>query len=123
MEETREDTETERVGRDSFARNAGFATIALAVLCVLTYGVTLNSLGFYWDDWPGMTVTSSLGWHGIQDYVGSDRPATAWLFAVTAPLGPVVDETNCAPNRTVISASRPFISAWTMRTSVKPTKA
>lgn len=86
MEETREDTKTERVGRDSFARNAGFATIALAVLCVLTYGVTLNSLGFYWDDWPGMTVTSSLGWHGIQDYVGSDRPATAWLFAVTAPL-------------------------------------
>ena len=39
-----------------------------------------------------------------------------------SPVGPVVDETNCAPNRTVISASRPFISAWTTRASVNPTK-
>jgi hypothetical protein len=86
MEETGGVAKTEGVGRDSLARNAGLAAIALAAVCALTYGITLSSLGFYWDDWPGMTVTSSLGWQGIQDYVGSDRPATAWLFAVTAPL-------------------------------------
>ena len=86
LEETSGNAKTESAGRDSLTRNAGLAAIALAVLCTLTYGATLSSLGFYWDDWPGMTVTSSLGWQGIQDYVGSDRPATAWLFAVTAPL-------------------------------------
>ena len=67
-------------------RQRSWIPVLLLLLCLASYGLTVRSLGFYWDDWPGLYVTRYLGHQDVKDYLSSDRPATAALFSLTAPL-------------------------------------
>src|SRR5262245_20826485 len=58
----------------------------LLVLCVLSYGLLIPRLGFYWDDWPGIWVSHSLGPSGLREYAATDRPVAGWLLALTTAL-------------------------------------
>ena len=58
----------------------------LLLLCLLSYGVLVPRLGFYWDDWPGIWVSHSLGSSGLREYAATDRPFTGWLHTLTTSL-------------------------------------
>lgn len=60
--------------------------LVLLGLSVLSYGVLIPWLGFYWDDWPAMWVLHSLGADALKEYMATDRPFLGWLYAVTGSL-------------------------------------
>lgn len=59
--------------------------LMLLLLCVLSYGLLIGSLGFYWDDWQMVWAWHSQGRQGL---IGAfaDRPFLGWLYAITTPL-------------------------------------
>src|SRR5919198_974201 len=60
--------------------------LVLLFLSFLSYGLLIPRLGFYWDDWPGVLVSHSLGARGLIGYTAASRPSEGWLFAVTTAL-------------------------------------
>jgi hypothetical protein len=60
--------------------------IALLVLCVLSFGLLIPWLGFYWDDWPTMWYLHLLGPAGFKDVFAVDRPLLGWVFMFTSSL-------------------------------------
>lgn len=52
-------------------------------LCVLCYGLLIPYLGFYWDDLPYLYQYQIFGPAGFSEFVASDRPFSAWIFAAT----------------------------------------
>lgn len=62
------------------------AAVLLLLVCAIVYGPMLRSLGFYWDDWPGMMVANYLTPNDLRAYVASDRPASAFLFSTVSSL-------------------------------------
>jgi hypothetical protein len=56
------------------------------MLCILSYGLLIPWLGFYWDDWFFNWVAYSQGLSGLLDTFAYDRPALAYLYAVTTSL-------------------------------------
>lgn len=65
-----------------------FATVplALAVLCIASFGLLLPWLGFYWDDWPSVWFYHKQGAAIFKDVFASDRPLLGRLFMLTMPL-------------------------------------
>ncbi|MGQ0811353.1 MAG: hypothetical protein ACT4OO_09035 [Nitrospiraceae bacterium] len=59
--------------------------LILLFLCVLSYGLLIPWLGFYWDDWPAMWVLHSLGGAGLSEYMSTDMPFLGWLYSLTGP--------------------------------------
>lgn len=64
-----------------------FATVplALAVLCIASFGLLLPWLGFYWDDWPSVWFNHMQGASIFKDVFASDRPLLGRLFMLTMP--------------------------------------
>jgi hypothetical protein len=60
--------------------------VALLVLLVLSFGLLIPWLGFYWDDWPAIMVARLQGIGGYWAFYQIDRPLSAWTFMLTAPL-------------------------------------
>lgn len=60
--------------------------VVLLLLCVLSYGLLIPWLGFYWDDWPAMWVLHSQGGEGLRAYTAADRPFLGWIYAMTGPV-------------------------------------
>lgn len=60
--------------------------LILLVLCVLSYGLLVSTLGFYWDDWPLLWVWRSQGTSGVVAYEALGRPLNNWLCAATLAL-------------------------------------
>jgi hypothetical protein len=60
--------------------------LVLLFLCVLSYGLLIPWLGFYWDDWPTIWISHSLGHSGLIEFSLGDRPLRGWLIALMAPL-------------------------------------
>jgi hypothetical protein len=60
--------------------------LALFVTSVLAYGLLIPWLGFYWDDWPYLWFTKTLGAEGFVDVFSHDRPFLAFLYSVNLPL-------------------------------------
>jgi len=58
---------------------------ALLFFCVLTYGLLIPWLGFYWDDWPYIWFAKTLGAAGFADVFSHDRPFLALLYSVNLP--------------------------------------
>src|SRR3989442_14887648 len=58
--------------------------LVLLFLCFLSYGTLIPWLGFYWDDWPAVWVSHSLGRAALREYTSGDRPFLGWLYFVTA---------------------------------------
>ncbi len=57
--------------------------IWILALSILSFGILIPTLGFYWDDLPYLFQYSAFGPAGFPDYVASDRPFSAWIFSLT----------------------------------------
>lgn len=57
--------------------------LALFFACLLSFGLLIPWLGFYWDDWPAMWFLHFLGPSGFVDVFASDRPLLGRLFWLT----------------------------------------
>jgi hypothetical protein len=60
--------------------------VALLFVTVLSFGLLIPWLGFYWDDWPVIYLTQTQGTSGFWDFYQYDRPFSAWTYIVFAPL-------------------------------------
>ncbi len=58
----------------------------LFFLCVLSYGILIPKLGFYWDDLPILFQYKTFGASGFPAFLASDRPYSAWIFMLTTSL-------------------------------------
>lgn len=71
-------------------RNFQFPTwsvpLALLAACVLSYGILIPWLGFYWDDWAFVWISQKLGAPGLTRYFSTNRPVWGWLYQLTTPL-------------------------------------
>jgi len=60
--------------------------VALLFLCILAYGILSLTLGFYWDDWPMVWFSHTLGPQGYKEVFSSDRPFLAGVYILTSSL-------------------------------------
>lgn len=58
---------------------------ALLFFCIISFGVLIPWLGFYWDDWPAIWYLNVFGASGFGDVFAVDRPLLGWLFSITTP--------------------------------------
>ena len=59
---------------------------ALLIYCLLSFGLLIPWLGFYWDDWPSIYYLHVLGPRGFIDAFAGDRPSLGWFFMVTSTI-------------------------------------
>ena len=59
---------------------------ALLILCLISYGLLIPKLGYYWDDWPAIWFTKFFGSSSLIQVLGIDRPQLAWLYFLTTSL-------------------------------------
>jgi hypothetical protein len=57
---------------------------ALLVLLVLSFGLMIPWLGFYWDDWPIMLATRLQGLGAFWEFYRNERPVSAWSIILSA---------------------------------------
>ena len=62
------------------------APLALLALCLLSYGVLIPWLGYYWDDWAFVWISQKLGGEGLARYFATNRPVWGMLYRLTTPL-------------------------------------
>ena len=60
--------------------------LALLFITVLSFGLLIPRLGFYWDDWPVIYMTRTQGVSGFWAFYQYDRPFSAWTYILTAPI-------------------------------------
>jgi hypothetical protein len=53
---------------------------------ILSFGLLIPFLGFYWDDFPISWITETYGRAGLERYFSTNRPIWGLLFQATAPL-------------------------------------
>jgi hypothetical protein len=56
------------------------------VIAILAYGLFIPTLGLFGDDWPHLWVFHMFGLDGISRLVMWDRPFSAWVYWLIAPL-------------------------------------
>jgi hypothetical protein len=66
--------------------NESAVPVALLFVTVVSFGLLIPWLGFYWDDWPVIYLTQTQGTGGFRDFYQYDRPFSAWTYIVFAPL-------------------------------------
>jgi len=57
--------------------------LALALLCLLSYGLLIPRLGYSWDDWAFLWTAKQLGPEGLQRYFSTNRPFWGALIQLT----------------------------------------
>jgi len=60
--------------------------IFLLVVCILSFGLLIPQLGFYWDDWSKTLVNVVYGMKGYADYYAEDRPTSSWTHILFVTL-------------------------------------
>lgn len=60
--------------------------IFLLLLCILSFGLLIPSLGFYWDDWPMAWFAHTTGPNGFFNVFEGDRPFLAGIYLITTSL-------------------------------------
>jgi hypothetical protein len=60
--------------------------LALLILCFLAFGVFINQLGFYWDDWAKLLAGRLWGLNSYFAYYAEDRPYSAWTHIFLTPI-------------------------------------
>ncbi|MEI7990693.1 MAG: hypothetical protein WCI88_16820, partial [Chloroflexota bacterium] len=60
--------------------------LALVLVCLVSYGLLLRDLGFYWDDWPSVWFQYTGGGAIFKEVFASDRPLLGRLFMLTMPV-------------------------------------
>lgn len=58
----------------------------LLLIAVVTFGLFIASLGFYWDDWAKLLVGRLYGLSHYTAYYAEDRPLSAWTHVLFTPL-------------------------------------
>lgn len=57
--------------------------LILLTLVVVSYGLRIRSLGFYWDDWPYLWFYHSLGPAGVANSLAEDRPFLSFIYILS----------------------------------------
>jgi len=60
--------------------------LALFIICVISYGLLIPWLGFYWDDWPYSWFAHILGPLGFVKAFANDRPFLSVIYMITTSL-------------------------------------
>lgn len=60
--------------------------LSLFVLSIISYGLLIPSLGFYWDDWPSLMIIDLQGVEGFRSFFQFDRPTTFLSYILLVPL-------------------------------------
>ena len=60
--------------------------LVTGIVCLLSFGLLIPWLGFYWDDWPIITAARLQGVNAFWDYYRFERPISAWMAIATTPL-------------------------------------
>ena len=60
--------------------------VALLVITILSFGLLIPWLGFYWDDWPVIYLTQTQETSSFWGFYQYDRPFSAWTYVLFAPL-------------------------------------
>ncbi len=58
----------------------------LLFLSICAYGLFIPQLGLFGDDWPHLWVFHMFGMEGLNQLVAWDRPYSAWVYGLIAPL-------------------------------------
>lgn len=61
--------------------------LLLLVIAILAYGLFIPVLGIFGDDWPHLWVLNTYGLEGLNNLVAWDRPFSAWVYWLIAPIG------------------------------------
>jgi hypothetical protein len=56
------------------------------IVLVLSLGLLLPNLGFYWDDWPPILIGNMQGIQNYWDFYQYDRPFSAWTYVILYPV-------------------------------------
>ncbi|MEP7134689.1 MAG: hypothetical protein ABI904_07125 [Chloroflexota bacterium] len=64
--------------------------IMLLIIAVLTYGLLIPQLGFYWDDQPISWIRYQLGAEALTRYFSNNRPVWGLLYQITTHIFPQV---------------------------------
>ena len=65
-------------------------SILLFLIALVTYGYQLFSMGFYWDDWQAVFLSTFSDPGVLWDYFAYDRPFSAWTYAISFPFLPML---------------------------------
>jgi hypothetical protein len=60
--------------------------VAIVILSVLSLGLLLPTLGYYWDDWAKILVSRLYGLAGYWSYYAEDRPLSGWTHILFTPM-------------------------------------
>ena len=60
--------------------------LAFLVLGLISFGLLVPWLGFYWDDWPFAWFAHVLGPIGFKDTFANDRPFLSLVYMLTTPI-------------------------------------
>lgn len=60
--------------------------LVLLALCVLSFGLLIPYLGYYFDDWPKILVGRFWGLGGYWAYYAGDRPLSSWTHILFTPI-------------------------------------
>jgi hypothetical protein len=69
-----------------FQFRASSIPVALFIICVISYGLLIPWLGFYWDDWPYSWFAHILGPLGFVKAFANDRPFLSVIYMITTSL-------------------------------------
>jgi hypothetical protein len=70
----------------SIARQPWIIPALLLAACVVAYGLQINKLGFFWDDWEDVFLYHLGDPSFFWNYFAYDRPFTAWVYVVFFPI-------------------------------------
>ena len=59
--------------------------LALLSLCILSFGLFIPWLGYYWDDWPVVVSTYLRGLGFFWNFYSGERPLEGWVYILTIP--------------------------------------
>jgi len=63
------------------------APLFLLLVCILSFGLLLPWLGYYWDDWTVIYLTRTQGVDGLRTLFSYDRPFSLWMYIFANAIG------------------------------------
>ena len=72
--------------RLAFEDNPIVFAVGLLLFAVVTYGIFVFKLGFYWDDWPPLLLSHLPDKQQIWNYFLFDRPFQSWTYYFLFPV-------------------------------------
>ena len=64
---------------DELQKKFLWVIVPLSLFVLLSYGLLLDKLGFYWDDWPYVWTRLELGYHGLLRHFSFSRPVAGQI--------------------------------------------